>query len=200
MILRKSEQMIPTTALLIFAVALLGMTGCGESASSAADAKPAQASAQVKPASSEEKADRGSARFSTKGTIWEGTRASARIKNDRLRISASRMDRIDDKMQRDQLNLNIGDYKGPGRYKVGMSSMFVRVSINMPKKEGEEVDAQKTLMDALGNTSNIRLANADIEITSVSGGYIDGTFSMETPAGMPDSTITDGQFHARIRE
>ena len=80
-----------------------------------------------------------------------------------------------------------------------MMSMLVRVSLDLPKDGGDEADAKKMLTDALGNTSNIRLANADVEITSDSDGYIDGRFSLEQP-GMPDQSVTDGQFHARIRE
>ena len=180
-------------ASLLVAFVLACSVGCGEATSDAAENKmPARQSDTVK--------DRGNARFTTAGTTWIGTRASARLKETRLRISASKSERIGDLSKRDQLNLNISDFTGPGKYKASMLSMFVRVSIKIPKSKDEEVDAKEVLMDALGNTNNTRLANADIEITSASGGYIDGTFSIDRPAGTPESTISDGQFHARIRE
>lgn len=200
MLWSQSTRHITRPACLGLAVLLVALLGCGKATPDAVDSQAAAAESKAAPAKSRERKDRGNARFTTSGTTWNGTRATARMKEGRLSISASRMDRIDDKMQRDALKLSISDFKGPGRYKVNMGSMFVRVSIKIPKKEGEEVDAQKTLMDALGNTSNIRLANADVEIVSVSDGYIDGTFSIEKPTGTPESTISDGQFHARIRE
>jgi hypothetical protein len=175
------------------ALALAGVVGCGEATSNAAESQ-----SQTKKA--EATKDRGNARFTAAGATWSGNYASARQKEDRLSISASRTERAGDKMKRDQLSLNISGFTGPGHYKASTMSMFVRVSINIPKDKDAPVDAQKTLMDALGDTSNIRLANADIEITSVSDGYVDGRFSIEQPAGTPESTISDGQFHARLRE
>jgi hypothetical protein len=175
------------------ALALAGMVGCGEATSNAAEGQaPAKKSEAVK--------DRGNARFTAAEATWTGNHASARLKEDRLSISASRTERAGDKMKRDQLNLNISGFSGPGHYKASMLSMFVRVSITIPKDKDAPIDAQKTVMDALGDTSNIRLANADIEITSVDDGYIDGRFSIDRPAGTAESTISDGQFHARIRD
>jgi hypothetical protein len=188
-----SENTKSRVVTLALTLSLLGAVGCSETTSNAAEnPAPAKKADAVK--------DRGNASFSTAGSIWSGNHASARKKEDRLSISASRTERAGDKMKRDQLTLNINDYKGPGHYKANMVSMFVRVSMNLPKDKDAPVDARKTLMDALGDASNIRLANADIEITSVSDGYIDGRFSLERPAGTAESTISDGQFHARIRE
>ena len=200
MISSKSRRRIAVAAGSVLLFALVGLAGCGEAATGTADGTAAKTSSKSTPARDREKEDRGDARFSTAGTTWVGTRASARLKDTRLRISASKSERIGDLSKRDQLNLNISDFTGPGKYKASMLSMFVRVSIKIPKSNDEPVDAKKVLMDALGDTNNIRLANADIEITSVSGGYIDGIFSIDRPAGTPESIISDGQFHARIRE
>ncbi len=183
----------------IFALTMVCVAGCGQATSEASADKTATAGSAASVASKQAE-DRGNARFTTDGTVWNGTYASARLKDARLKISASKTERAGDKMKRDSLEFRISDYHGPGKYKADMMSMFVRVSIDMPKNNDAQVDAQKTLMDALGNTSNIRLANADIEISSDNGGYIDGTFSIDKPAGTPQSTISDGQFHARIRE
>ncbi len=198
-----SSKPVPTNhrkASLIVALALICVAACAETTTDAAEGKPATTSDQSAPARAREVSDRGNARFTAAGTTWLGTRASVRQATNRLRISASKTARIGDTMQRDQLNLNISAYKGPGHYKADMLSMFVRVSIDLPRDQAEQADAQKTLIDALGNTSKIRLVNADIEITSVSAGYIDGTFAIDRPAGAPESTISDGQFHARVRD
>jgi hypothetical protein len=172
---------------------LIGTVGCSEAASNAAGR-------QAPTRNSEAKKDRGHARFSTAGATWIGSDASARQKGGRLSILASKTERDGDKMKRDQLTLNISDFSGPGQYKANRMSMFVRVSINLPEDKDAPVDTQKTFMDALGDTGNIRLADADIEVSSVSDGYIDGRFSIERPAGTADSSISEGQFHARIRE
>jgi hypothetical protein len=178
---------------LALTLSLIGAVGCGEATSNAAES-------QASTKKTEATKDRGNASFSTGGATWTGSYASARQKEGRLSISASRTERDGDRMKRDQLTLNISDFHGPGQYKANMMSMFVRVSINLPKDKDAPVDAKKTLMDAIGDAGNIRLANADIEITSVSDGYIDGRFSIERPAGTAESTVSDGQFHARIRE
>ncbi len=195
-----SGRLFVASAGLAVALVLVSLAGCGEAATEAAEGQPARANSKASTEKASKTTDRGNARFTTAGSSWESGYASARQNENRLRISASRMERAGDKMKRDELKLNIANFTGPGQYKADPMSMFIRVALDLPKDEGEQVDPQQTLMDALGNTSNIRLANADIEITSVSGGYIDGTFTIEKPAGTPESTITGGQFHARVRE
>lgn len=188
------------TTMALAVVLLASIAGCngkapeapGQAVAAAEEAKPA-----ARRSRSEE--DRGNASFVVAGAQWTGERASARVKDGNLRISASHTTRVGDAMNRDSLELAIKDYKGPGTYKANMSSMFVRVSITMPKEGGSEADATKLLVDAIGDAGNIRLANADVEISAASDGYIDGRFSLDTP-GMPDKSVTAGQFHARVRE
>lgn len=187
---------------LLVVVALGGIAGCSNGASdSAGNAGASPGSEKSTPAARTGKSseDRGNAQFNVAGSAWTGNRASARIKDGNLGISASRMTRDGDTMKRDSLDIHIQDYQGPGNYKASVMSMFVRVSINMPKEGGSEADATKMLTDAIGDSSRIRLADADVEITSASGGYVDGRFSLDMP-GMPDKAVSDGQFHARVRE
>lgn len=189
-------------ASLVVLIALAAIAGCKDTATSApASANSSSGADEAKPPAKrpDSRQDRGNAQFDVAGTTWIGERASARIKADDLKISASRMTRDGDTVKRDALEISIKDYQGPRLYKANMGSMFVRVSINMPKEEGGEADAAKLLTDAIGDSSNILLANADVEITSESGGYIDGRFSLDMP-GMPDKAVTGGQFHARIRD
>lgn len=189
-------------ATVLFLTAMGVTAGCSDNAASAPDEASASSAEDVaKPAAkrAESGEDRGSAQFNVAGTTWIGERASARIKNDRLKISASHMTRDGDTVKRDSLDMSITGYTGPGKYKASMTSMFVRVSLDVPKDGGDEAAAEKMLTDAIGNTSNIRLANADVEITSVSDDYIDGRFSLDQP-GMPDKSVTEGTFHARVRD
>ncbi|MEZ5460212.1 hypothetical protein [Dokdonella sp.] len=188
---------------LVALFALGSVSGCSDGASDTAgkSSSPEQVGeAKSEPRRSRSGEDRGNAQFSVAGTTWNGERASARLKGDSLSISASHTTRDGDRMKRDSLSLNIKGFKGPGAYTADMMSMFVRVSITMPKEGGDaQADATKLLTDAIGDSSNIRLANAKVEITSVSDGYIDGRFSLDMP-GMPDKSVTDGEFHARVRE
>lgn len=190
-------------ACLVALIALGGIAGCSNGAQNPPGSGNETASAdEAKPATRRSKSgeDRGNAQFDVAGKTWTGTRASARLKEDRLKISASMTTRDGDKMKRDSLNLNIKDFNGPGTYTADMMSMFVRVSITMPKEGSDsEADATKMLFDAIGDAGNIRMANAKVEITAVSDGYVDGTFSLEVP-GMPDKAVTNGQFHARLRD
>ncbi|MGB0135357.1 hypothetical protein [Dokdonella sp.] len=190
-------------ACLAVIVAFGAAVGCSNGASDPAGAAdPSASSGEAKPAERRSKSteDRGNAQFNMAGSTWKGERATARLKGDRLKISASHTTRDGDKMKRDSLGLNISGFNGPGSYTADMVSMFVRVSITIPKEEGDaEAGASKMLFDAIGDSSNIRLANAKVEVTSVSDGYVDGRFSLEMP-GMPDKSVTEGQFHARLRE
>lgn len=200
MILKKFGSALTDFASLAIVVALISLVGCGQAATETADHSAAVNNSRSTPSRTEQEEDRGNARFTLAGDAWVGTRASARLKKDRLRISASNSARAGEKVKTGQLKLNMSDYKGPGRYKSDGMSMFIEVNFDVPDDKDDQAAAKKTLMDALGNTNHITLTNADIEITSDSDGFIDGTFAMEKSANTPESTITDGQFHARIRK
>lgn len=193
--------MIVRVAVLTLVVVLFGMVGYLEATTETTDGNAVGTDSKAAPpAQAMQTEDRGNAHFTTAGKTWVASFASARQTENRLRIKASEIDFAGDKIKRDELLLAIMDYRGPGRYKASPLSMFVRIGIDMPRDKAGQVEAQKTLMDTQDNTDTLFLDNAVIEIISVSEGYIDGTFSIEKPAGTPESTITDGHFHARIRE
>ena len=98
-------------------ISLGAMAGCNDNANSVPGNTSTSGSAEeAKPASRRDKSseDRGNAQFKVAGTTWIGERASARIKNDSLKISASYQTRDGDTVKRDSLGIGIKGYAGRG--------------------------------------------------------------------------------------
>ena len=60
--------------------------------------------------------DKGNANLMLGDKEWGVDRCSAKIKDGKLRVTASRMERIDGKMSREALTISVPDYKGTGDY------------------------------------------------------------------------------------
>lgn len=148
----------------------------------------------------DEEEDKGSATLKIGEADWTAERATARLRDGRLRISASQTDMKDGKVSRQELQLSIKDYGGPGSYTVMTPSMFVGVGLDVDKAkkaEGDDAKAQKVATDALMGAESMLLMNAKVEITEATDEHIDGTVKYE-PASYSKDPPLEGKFHAII--
>lgn len=114
------------------------------------------------------------------GQAWTATRATARQKNKRLKLEFTRSDQVGSISQSDQTALTLRDYSGPGTYKAGTGSQFVRVGIDTGKAVDEE-NTDDVVLDALGDAVMLMLLEAEVVITSDEDGWIEGTYSYAPP-------------------
>ncbi len=152
----------------VLALSLLALTSCGSDEASASAG------------SSGGKSDKGSASMQIGGQAWTATRASARQKDKRLKLEFTRSDRVGSVSQRDSTTLSLRDYSGPGTYKAGTGSQFVRVGIDTGKVVDEE-NAGAVALDALGDAVMLMLMEAEVIITSDEDGWVEGTYSYAPP-------------------
>lgn len=179
--------------LLAAAVVLAGSMGC-----SRAEPEAPKGTAVETRAKTQE--DRGSATLQIGETSWQARSASARLRNETLRISASKAVRNGDAVQSERLSLTIPGFDGPGQYRAAMGSMFVRVGMDIPQDADDgEAAAGKLLVDAMSAASTTRLAEAEIEVSAVSGGFIEGRFVQAAAGASPENRI-EGAFRARLRD
>ncbi|HMM65971.1 MAG TPA: hypothetical protein PKC03_03425 [Dokdonella sp.] len=191
----KSPIAASTRHHLLFAAVLVlaGSMGCSK-------AEPDTSSGTAANTRGETTQDRGSASMQLGDATWQARSARARLRNDTLTISASRTVRNGDAVQSERLSLTIPAYKGPGQYRAAAGSMFVRVGMDIPQGgEDSEAAAGKILANAMSGANMTRLADAEIEISAVSGGFVEGRFAQAGGAGASAGDM-QGVFRARMRD
>lgn len=193
---------LPVAVRLTFLGGLL-LAGCGKESSSsgggsqptgAPAADPASRIARKRPSK-----DRGEASMKLGDAAWTADRAKARLKDNTLVIRASRMGKVGDTMQRDELHLAVDNFHGPGEYTATMSgSRFIRVGINTSEAAtGSDKDVTDEAVKAISGSKHLMLSGAKITVTVASASEVTGTFAWQSPrAG--DSPISDGSFRAIV--
>ncbi|HET6603194.1 MAG TPA: hypothetical protein VFG21_03115 [Xanthomonadaceae bacterium] len=199
----------------MFAIAFTLLAACGDqdAASSSADAASGQgASADGRPAREERPSGRSSRRDADKGSAsmhigesdWSANRATARLREGKLRIGANHTQRIGSKMQTESLTLVVEDYAGPGEYTTAaMSSSFTRVAFDVDKAKAAGEDDAATAataavaMESLSTADHVSRIQARLTVTAATDEFIDGTFEW-APAG-GGTPIREGRFHAQVR-
>jgi hypothetical protein len=181
--------------------------GGGVAAEVKAEAKEAVEAIRDKD-SKREKKDRGEASMNIGGVAWTGDSAKARSRGTSLTIKASHTDAGPDGVQRQEVHLQIDDFKGPGDYTTGIGgSQFIAVGMDTKKiKEAEKTDAKagtdaattQLLGDVLGESSMILLMQAKVHVDGATATEISGSFSWEPRPNSKDPAITDGKFRAVI--
>jgi hypothetical protein len=174
----------------------------GEAAANGADA---DADADVKEKKEKKaKKDRGDASMSIGGKAWTAESAKAKLAGSKLTIRASRMDMAEGKVSRQELHLQIDDYKGAGDYETGISgSRFVGVGLDTEAAKAAGNDDAKTTKvatDALTAAKHMLLMKAKVHIETAGDAEIVGTFSWTPPPGMNDPEISEGKFRAILDE
>lgn len=133
---------------------------------------------------------------------WQADRAKARLTNGSLSISASNMDTTGGKVKRQELTLNVADFKGPGDYLTGLSgSRFLGVGIDtdaMKSAESDQEKATQAITEGLSGAQHILLSQAKVTITAANDNEISGTFSWQPPAGAKQPAIQNGTFRALL--
>lgn len=178
-------------------------SGCGnESSNDPSQDGPGGAKASQEPRAKRAKKDRGDASMVFDGTAWSAESAKATARGDSLTIRASRMDKVEDVMVREELHFAIREFTGPGDYTSAMSgSRFLRVGINTKSAAAagsDDAAVGKEITKALQGSKHQMLMGAKITITKVSNSEVSGTFSWTSPTGS-GKTITDGNFRALLR-
>lgn len=150
--------------------------------------------------------DKGHAKMKLGEQPWNATRTSARIKDGKLRIYASRARTPEGERERGKLTLVIRDYEGPGSYKTDkVNSNFAGVNfdIEAAEKAAEEKDDAKTkelVENSLKTSTIILLQDAKVEITSADDDFIDGTLDWSGIGSVKGPREVSGSFHARIKK
>lgn len=131
---------------------------------------------------------------------WTATRASAYLRDGRLKILASRSRKVEGKRVRQSLTLSISDFEGPGTYSLSrMSSNFTSVGLDLAKVGGDpEAAAEELMRGASSGSSVLLLEGARVTIRSVDAKQVEGVFSWEDPTGR--SSLTDGSFRAIVKK
>lgn len=147
--------------------------------------------------------DRGDATMSLGEIAWVASRASARLANGTLTISATRSLRQGSVSTRESLTLQLADYKGPGDYVVSPTgSRFVAVGIDdktIAAAEGDDDAATKAALATLSKARHMLLTGAKVTITAASATEISGTFSRPGTPGVDQPAIANGTFRALVR-
>jgi len=207
--------------LLAVAVLCLALSGCddkksdsdskaeskGAAEAESKDGEGGKGDAKTKKKEKDDAEDKGNANLLLDDKEWAVERCSAKIKDGKLRISASRMERVDGKMSREALSLSIPDYKGAGEYTLNnANSNFSGVGVDTKAMEDAKDDkaqaeaAKKATAKALGGSSVALMMGAKVKIESDDGKYIDGTVEWSGVTGLRGPKKISGKFHARIRE
>lgn len=155
-------------------------------------------------ASSKATKDRGEASMIKGDVAWEATSARAKFKDGRngkiLTISAGKSTSVSGKYSREQIQIVIQPYKGPGDYEASaLGSTFVGVGINVDAVKDAKTDDQvkKETTKAITGAKTMMLAGMSVKITADDGKQVTGTFSHEPKRG---ATLKDGKFRAIVRE
>jgi hypothetical protein len=148
-----------------------------------------------------ERKDRGEFTMQINEATWEASSSSARLRNGRLNISASRRDGSPSTtMIRQAIDIDIDGFDGPGTYPVGMMSSFSVVGMDVGAAKDADMNAQ--LAKVLSEASVLRLDGSEVVIETVSDDEITGRFSPGAiePLGRDPVMITDGTFRAIVKE
>jgi len=146
--------------------------------------------------------DRGSASMMIGDQQWSATSARAKLKAEKLSISASRMDRRDGEMSRQELKLVVDDFRGVGSYEaMDGGSMFVGVSLDVEKASADQTDEDtaRTAAEMLGGSDLLMLGGAQVEITAADDQHIEGTFTWTPSQRLNRPAIRAGEFRAVIK-
>lgn len=197
-----------TFKLLVLAT-VIALGGCAKDESSGGDKASTNAEATAGDSEPKKKAtegrkkrvkkDRGEGSMMLGEIEWLSTSARAKLKDDKLKISMSRMDgRVGEKMVRHSLTLHVPDFKGPGDYTIpsfgGIPSLYVVVGFDVSDTKSED-EGQAAAMKALSESKTVMLAGAKVTITSVTATEVIGTFEHKTAK----VSMTDGKFRAIIK-
>lgn len=189
------------------AVSLSAFACKSDKSSSDSKAAPSTASEPASPTTSEEpgrsgrkrdQKDKGMASVKIDGIAWSAERASASLKDGKLTIRASRMELADGKAKRQELQLHVDNFAGPGDYKTGVGgSRFIGVGLDTKAVASDEA-AKAEATRAVSNASHVLLSNAQVHIASANDQEVTGTFSWQPQAsGQP--VFTDGSFRAPMK-
>ncbi|MGE3175960.1 MAG: hypothetical protein AB7O32_00710 [Vicinamibacterales bacterium] len=144
--------------------------------------------------------DRGEAAMTLGDMAWVASRASTRLANGRLTITATRSLRQGGVSTRESLTLQIADYKGPGDYVAApIGSSFIAVGIDdktIAAAEGDADAATKAAIATLSKARHMMLMGAKVTITAASETEISGTFSRPGTPGVDQPAISGGTFRA----
>lgn len=176
--------------------------GAPEGESPAAGETTETADQPAKKSSLKSRKDKGSASATIGDQTWSADRCSARIRDGRLRISASRMEMNGGKANRQSLSLNVEDFSGPSDYTAGAGSSFVGVGLDVAAAKAAAEDDAKTAdvaADSISKADYIRLAGATIKIVSVDDDVIAGSFEWRAPGAKSDAP-TAGEFRAVVKD
>lgn len=144
--------------------------------------------------------DKGSASVTIGGERqWAATRARASDQSTTLRISASISKKVGTKSTREELNLFLQDYKGPGEYQLNPPSGLIGVGLDldkMQKAEGDDDKQQEAAVESLAKAETLIFMGAKATVTADDGESVDGTFEWKPPAVLKKPSFTEGTFHA----
>lgn len=177
------------------------IAACGNDNAGAGNPEPQPGEAPAAGGSEREKKDRGDFSMLLDGAAWTARSASARMRDGKLKISASRIDGSPSAtMVRQAVDMDIANFDGPGTYTLGMSSMFSVVGFDT--NAAEQADMNQQLAEVLSKASMVRLQNAEVVIDSVSDEEITGHFAPGEVRSMSGDavTITEGKFRAIVKE
>jgi hypothetical protein len=147
-----------------------------------------------------EKKDRGEAAMTIGGVKWQAERAKVDRKDDKLIIRSSHTDIDGKKVSRQELQLVVDGFSGPGDYTTRLGgSRFIGVGLDAGKVEGAgdgDEAAREVATEALAGAEHLMLSNAKVTIDQATDDQVTGTFSWEPPAGTGQPAITGGSFRA----
>lgn len=152
--------------------------------------------------------DKGNANLMLGDEEWGVDRCSAKVKDGKLRISASRMERIDGKMSREALTISVPDFNGTGEYTlnnantnftgVGLSTKAIEDAKGDEKAANEAVT--KAATKAIGGSTVVLMMGAKVKIESAGDDYIDGTIDWSGATTLRGPSSVSGKFHARVMD
>ena len=179
--------------------------GAGKSSDGEASASEAkeQAADEAAGSKSERDEDRGSATVVIGGTKWAAEPCRAKPRKGAMKISCSKVDMKDGKVDREAIDLVLPDYDGPGDYKAGRMSNFTGVGLDTKKATDEENPdqaAKGAITDGIKGATVVMLDGTEVKVTKVDGGFVDGTFSKPADEMMQTPAFEEGTFHARLLE
>jgi hypothetical protein len=188
----------------------LAIAGCakGDGAATESEASPGTPAASSAPPEERRRKrprkDRGSASMKLGGVEWEARTVRPRLSGATLTIAASRTEHLDGKMSRQELHLEIEDFKGPGDYVTDASgSRLVRVTLDVDKARAasaDEAGTRKAASDLMSGAKLLMLPGAKVTITAADDAVVIGTFSWTPPPRSDQPALTEGSFRAVYRK
>lgn len=200
-VLMRSSFRVMTVCL--FAGSLLAACGSKEADSTeqsagVTNATPGGDSKAERPRRDKDK-DKGEATMTLGANPWQADRVKASLQDATLTIRASQTEVKGKTVTRQELHLQVRDFKGPGDYETGVTgSRFIGVGIDGEAAAKSEDSAAEAATAALADTKHLMLSQAKVTIAAASETEVSGTFSWQPPAGMEKPAITNGTFRAPI--